>query len=53
MTKQELQTVTDAAWNETKTAIETIWSNINKGQRKQLYKLPEVKAIIDLYRIEP
>jgi len=52
MTKNELTTRTDAAVQETKTAVQTIWSNINKGQRKQLAKIEEVKAVLERYEIE-
>ena len=35
-----------------KSALETLWRNINKGQRKQLYKRTEIKELLDRYEVE-
>ena len=36
---------------ETKEAIETIWNELNKGQRKKLLKNPVIKAWLKKYKI--
>ena len=52
MTKAELTQATDACIAETHDALQLLWDNINKGQRKQLYKQPEIKALLDRYGVE-
>ena len=52
MTKQELDTAMKAAKTEYRESLQTLWDNINKGQQKQLYKIPEVKAILDRFGVE-
>lgn len=52
MTKTELTQATDACIAATRAALQTIWDNINKGQRKQLYKREEIKALLDRYGVE-
>lgn len=52
MTRDELKTALDAAKQEYKTSLQTLWDNINKGQRKQLYKVPEIKSILDRFGVE-
>lgn len=37
---------------DTHSALQVLWDNVNKGQKKQLAKIPEVKAILDRYNIE-
>lgn len=51
MTKTELETNTAACINQTHDALQLLWDNINKGQRKQLYKNPEIKALLDRYGV--
>lgn len=52
MTKQELETKTDAAVNETHDALQTVVDALNQGQRKKLLKDEKVKAILDRYGVE-
>ena len=52
MKKRELKTATDECVNTTKDALQTLWDNINKGQRKQLYKIEEIRALLDRYGVE-
>lgn len=51
MRNKELREAVKAARAETKTAIETIFNALNPGQRKQLVKDPDVKALFDLYGV--
>ena len=53
MTKTELTQATDACVETTREALQTLWDNINQGQRKQLYKRPEIKALLDRYEVVP
>ena len=52
MTKTELTNKTNACIKTTRDALQLLWDNINKGQRKQLYKRPEIKALLDRYGVE-
>lgn len=52
MTKTQLTQATDACMEATKSALQTLWDNINKGQRKQLYKNAEIKKLLDRYGVE-
>ena len=36
---------------EAKEAIETIWNELNKGQRKKLLKNPVIKACLERFKI--
>ena len=36
---------------ETKEAIETIWNELNKGQKKKLLRNPVIKAWLEKYKI--
>jgi hypothetical protein len=38
--------------NDAKTALQTLFDNINKGQQKQLVKIPEIKELFDQYGVE-
>ena len=40
------------AKSQTKDALQLLWDNINKGQRKQLAKRAEIKALLDRYGVE-
>ncbi len=51
MTRDELTAALDAAKKEYKDGLQLLWDNINKGQRKQLYKRPEIKAILDRFGV--
>lgn len=52
MTRSELAAATDACVASTREALQTLWDSINQGQRKQLYKRPEIKALLDRYGVE-
>ena len=52
MTKRELTDALTAAKDEYRDALQLIWDNINQGQRKQLYKREEIKAISDRFEVE-
>jgi hypothetical protein len=38
--------------NDTKTALQTLFDSINKGQQKQLVKKQEIKELFDRYGVE-
>lgn len=42
----------EAVYDTDKSGLQTIWDNINKGQKKQIAKIPECKAILDKFGIE-
>ena len=43
---------TDILIGKTKTALQTLWDNINRGQRQQLIKLPEIKELLERYGVD-
>ena len=52
MKKEELNVAIEAAKTETKTALQTVYDSLNHGQRKQIVKDEQVKALFDLYGVE-
>lgn len=38
--------------SDTKSALQTLYDNIPKGQRKQMVKIPEIKELFDRYGVE-
>ena len=52
MTKAELDAAMAACMKEYHDSLQLLWDSINKGQRKQLYKNPEIKALLDRYGVE-
>ena len=52
MTTAELDAAVQAAKDEIKTALETILSELNHGQRKQLARDPAVRALLERYGVE-
>lgn len=52
MTKAELNEATAACVKDYHDSLQLLWDNINKGQKKQLYKNPEIKAILDRFGVE-
>lgn len=36
----------------TKEALQLLWDNVNKGQKKQILKNSDVKAMLDLYTVD-
>ena len=41
----------EAVYEETKTALQTVYDALNQGQQKKLLKEPEVKALFDHYGV--
>lgn len=52
MTKQKLEKAVTVCKAETKDALQSLFDNVNKGQRKQLVKRAEIKALFDRYGVE-
>lgn len=52
MTKNELQSKTDAVINETRIALQTMYDALNHGQQKQIVKDPAVAALFERYGVE-
>ena len=51
MKKAELKKRVDAVIDDTKTALQTVYDNLNNGQRKKLEKVPEIKELFERYGI--
>lgn len=51
MTKDELNTAVDVAKTETKSALQTMYDALNRGQQKKITKNEKVKALFDLYGV--
>lgn len=51
MTKNELNNAVDVAKAETKSALETVYAALNKGQQKKVVKDESVKSLFDLYGV--
>lgn len=51
MTKAKLTKAVEAAKTETRDALQTIYDSLNQGQRKQIVKVAEVKALFDRYGV--
>lgn len=52
MKKADLNAAVAAAKAETKTALETVLAELNKGQRKKLAGNPAVAALLERYGVE-
>ena len=52
MTKKELISAVENAKAETKSALQTVYDTMNKGQQKKIVKDEAVKALFDLYGVE-
>lgn len=52
MTKNELQSKTDAVINETRIALQTMYHALNQGQQKQIVKDPAVASLFERYGVE-
>lgn len=52
MTKKELIAAVEAAKAETKSALQTVYDALNKGQQKQIVKNETVKTLFDRYGVE-
>ena len=51
MTKAELKAALDAAKEDYRASLQTVWDNVNKGQRKQLYKNEQIRAILNRFGV--
>ena len=49
--KGKWTTAAEAVAAETKTALQTVFDNLNQGQQKKLLKSPEVRALFDRYAV--
>ncbi|MDD7537870.1 MAG: hypothetical protein PUJ93_02665 [Oscillospiraceae bacterium] len=52
MTKKELISAIENAKAERKSALQTVYDAMNKGQQKKIVKDEAVKALFDLYGVE-
>ena len=41
-----------AVYDETKTALQTVYDSLNHGQKKQIVKVEEVKVLFDRYEVD-
>ncbi len=51
MRKIDLQTAVEAHVAATREALQLIWDNTNKGQRKQLLKNPDIAVLLTRYGV--
>lgn len=51
VTKQKLASGLRKAKDETRESLQLLWDNVNKGQKKQILKNPEVKAMLDRFGV--
>lgn len=52
MKKIVLNEAVNAARDETRNALQTVYDALNQGQRKKLLKDEKVKKLLDLYGVE-
>ena len=52
MTKDALTAAVEAAKEETKSALQTLYDALNQGQQKKIVKDEAVKALFDLYGVQ-
>ena len=52
MTKGELSRAVGKCKDETRSALQTLFDNVNKGQRKQLVKNEQIKEMFDRFGVE-
>lgn len=52
ITKKALQTAVEITKGDTKTALQLLYDNINKGQQKQIVKREKIKALFDRYGVD-
>lgn len=52
MTKQELRIAVDAAREETRMALQTVYDAMNQGQQQKLLKEDGVRALLDRYCVD-
>ena len=52
MTKEKLDKKVEEVKNETKIALETMFNELNNGQKKKLLKNEEIIKLFDRYNVE-
>jgi Fe2+ or Zn2+ uptake regulation protein len=52
MTKFELNTAVEAAKENTKVALQTVYDALNQGQQKKVVKDEAVKTMFDFYGVD-
>ena len=52
MKKNKLNEAVISRKTTTREALQLLWDNVNKGQKKQILKNEEVKSMFDLYGVE-
>lgn len=52
MKKVELERKVDAVKDETKEALQTLYDNLNHGQKKKIAAVPEVAELFTRYGVE-
>lgn len=52
MKKSELNAAVLAYKRQTREALQTLYDNVNQGQRKQLIKKEEIKKLFDTYGVQ-
>ena len=51
MKASDLREATDARIAETREALQMLWDNVNKGQKKQILKKPEIAEMFTRYGV--
>lgn len=51
VTKQQLASALVKAKDETRESLQLLWDNVNKGQKKQILKNPEVVEMFDRFGV--
>ena len=51
MKKRDLITKTNASRSETKAALQAVYNDLNKGQRKKLLRNPTIRALFERYGV--
>lgn len=52
LTKQQLTTAVEAAKEETRAALQTVYDALNHGQQRQIVKDAGVKALFDRFGVD-
>lgn len=52
MKRTDLFIKTNKVKDDTKTALQTMYGNLNKGQKKKIAKVPEVAELFERYGVE-
>ena len=52
MRKVELEKKVDAVKDETKSALQTLYDNLNHGQQQKIASVPEVAELFERYGVE-